>query len=60
MAASRDYVCRPAFGKASMEKYAPHAEIVELNTGHWVQLEATEEYNAILEQWIEKTPTARL
>ncbi|RPD55208.1 alpha/beta-hydrolase [Lentinus tigrinus ALCF2SS1-6] len=60
VAATRDYVCRAVLGRANMQKYAPHAEIFELDTGHWVQLEATEEYNAALEQWIEKTPTARL
>ncbi len=36
-----------------MQKYAPHAEIVELDTGHWVQLEATEGLNGALEKWIE-------
>ncbi|TFK90453.1 alpha/beta-hydrolase [Polyporus arcularius HHB13444] len=53
VAATRDYVCRAAFQKAIMQKYAPHAEIVALDTGHWVQLEATEGLNGALEKWIE-------
>ena len=34
-------------------KHAPHAEIIELNTGHWVQLEATAELNDALERWLQ-------
>ncbi|KAI0708730.1 alpha/beta-hydrolase [Cerioporus squamosus] len=38
VAATYDYVCRAPLHKANMQKYAPHAEIVELSTGHWPQL----------------------
>lgn len=53
VAATRDYVCRAALHKATMQKYAPHAEIVELDSGHWPQFEATDELNKVLEKWIE-------
>ncbi|KAI9059137.1 alpha/beta-hydrolase [Trametes sanguinea] len=56
IATSRDYVCTPRNGRASMAKFAPHAKIVELNVGHWVQLEATDEFNRVLEDWIQSLP----
>ncbi|KAI0373441.1 alpha/beta-hydrolase [Pilatotrama ljubarskyi] len=52
VAAKHDAVAPPAFGRANMEKYAPHAKVVELETGHWVQLEATAQLNEVLEDWI--------
>ncbi|KAI0666634.1 alpha/beta-hydrolase [Trametes maxima] len=52
IATSKDAVCRPAIGKAIMEKYVPHAKIVELDTGHWVYLEATEQFNQELDAWL--------
>ncbi|KAI0360858.1 alpha/beta-hydrolase [Trametes cingulata] len=54
VAAKHDAVAPPAMGKASMGKYAPHAKIVELETGHWVQLEATEQLNKVFEEWIKE------
>ena len=54
VATTHDFVCRPAFGKAAMQKYAPHADIVELTTGHWAHLEATAEVNDALGKWVEK------
>ena len=53
IAATHDYACPASLGKASIKQWAPHAEIVELDCGHWVQLEATDEVNRILERWIE-------
>lgn len=36
-----------------MAQYAPHATIVELNVGHWLQLEETERVNLELEKWLD-------
>ena len=54
IATTRDYVCLAPQGKMTMEKYAPHADIVELTTGHWAHLEATAEVNDALEKWVGK------
>ncbi|KAJ2966877.1 hypothetical protein NUW54_g13678 [Trametes sanguinea] len=56
IATSKDYVCTPRDGRANMAKFAPHAKIVELNVGHWAQLEATEQFNRVLEDWIQSLP----
>lgn len=53
VAATRDAACPPALWKSTLAKYAPHAKVVELETGHWVQLEATDCLNAEWEVWIE-------
>ena len=34
----------------------PHAEIVELDCGHWSMLEETEQFNQTLERWFESLP----
>ncbi len=52
VAATRDQVCRADIGKLTMKQWAPHAEIVEIEAGHWVQLEASEQLNQTLEKWI--------
>ncbi|CDO74917.1 hypothetical protein BN946_scf184927.g1 [Trametes cinnabarina] len=52
IAAKRDVVASPEMGRMTCERYIPHAKIVELDTGHWVQLEATEQVNKELEEWI--------
>ena len=36
-----------------MQKFVPGAEIVELETGHWPQMEATEKFNETLEKWLQ-------
>lgn len=53
IAAARDSVCTAAGGKTVMAQYAPHATIVELNVGHWPQLEETERVNLELEKWLD-------
>ncbi|KAH9940026.1 alpha/beta-hydrolase [Epithele typhae] len=57
-ATNRDYVCRPASFKQGFATYAPHAETIELDVGHWAQLEATKEVNEGLEKWLLKLPRA--
>ena len=37
-----------------MRQFVDGAKIVELDTGHWVQMEATEEVNSALERWLGK------
>ncbi|KAI0704677.1 alpha/beta-hydrolase [Earliella scabrosa] len=54
VATMRDYVCRADFGKAVMRQWAPHTDVIELNTGHWAQYEATAELNDALEKWVNK------
>ncbi|KAI0824041.1 alpha/beta-hydrolase [Trametes gibbosa] len=53
VAASRDATGPPSMGRPNMAKYVPHAKVVELDVGHWVQLEATDRLNAEWEAWIE-------
>ena len=52
VAATQDHVCRADIGKMTMKRFAPHAEIVDVEAGHWVQLERSEEVNQALERWI--------
>lgn len=49
----RDAACAPSMQMPIIEKFLPHAKVVELNTGHWVNFEATEMLNAELEKWVE-------
>ncbi|KAJ2974833.1 hypothetical protein NUW54_g11830 [Trametes sanguinea] len=58
IATSKDYVCTPRDGRTNMAKFAPHAKIVELNVGHWAQMEATEQFNRVLEDWIQSLPSS--
>ena len=54
IAATRDHVSFPALAKKTMEQYLPHAELKELDAGHWPQFEATEELNGMLVEWLER------
>ncbi|EIW62596.1 alpha/beta-hydrolase [Trametes versicolor FP-101664 SS1] len=49
----RDAAGPPALQKQNTEKYLPYGKVVELDVGHWVQFEATEQLNAELGSWIE-------
>lgn len=49
----RDAAAAPVIQRPYIEKYLPHAKVVELDVGHWVQFEATEQLNAELGNWIE-------
>ncbi|KAI0824039.1 alpha/beta-hydrolase [Trametes gibbosa] len=53
VAAARDAAGPPALWKSNFAKYAPQTKVVELDVGHWVQLEATDRLNAEWEAWIE-------
>ena len=53
IATMREAPSAAAMGKAAMQKYAPGSEVVELETGHWPQMEATEKFNAVLEKWLQ-------
>ena len=57
VASKRDYVCRAELGKMSMRQWIPHAEIVELDCGHWIMLEESEQFNQALERWLETLPS---
>ena len=54
IATTRDYVCLAAQGKLTMQKYAPHADVIEVSTGHWAQFEAAAQVNDALEKWVAK------
>ncbi|KAH9894807.1 alpha/beta-hydrolase [Cubamyces lactineus] len=51
--ATRDIGCLASIGKTVMAKHAPHAKIVEIDAGHWLQFEATEQVNRELEVWLD-------
>ena len=53
IAAKRDYVSRPYLFTEFMAKFVQHGETVELDSGHWLQMEATAEVNNTLERWLE-------
>ncbi|KAI0666633.1 alpha/beta-hydrolase [Trametes maxima] len=53
IATTKDTICTPLMGKPIMEKHIPHAKIVDLDAGHWPQLETTNKFNQELEKWIE-------
>ncbi|KAI0768806.1 alpha/beta-hydrolase [Trametes elegans] len=53
VAALHDAVGTLAVGLPNIEKYVPHAKVVRIDAGHWVQLEATERLNEELRIWIE-------
>ncbi|KAG8214073.1 Alpha/Beta hydrolase protein [Butyriboletus roseoflavus] len=54
--ANYDYVCFREFAITEIEKYAKGGlTIVELNAGHWPQLEKPEEYNDALDRWVTNT-----
>lgn len=49
----RDYVCLAALGKASIAKACTGPTTIrEFDTGHWVMLEAKDEVNKELGEWI--------
>ena len=58
IATTRDYVCLAAQGKLTMQKYAPHADVIEVSTGHWAQFEAAAQVNDALEKWVVKLAEA--
>ena len=41
----------------SMRQWIPHAEVVELDCGHWTMLEESEQFNQALERWLETLPS---
>jgi soluble epoxide hydrolase / lipid-phosphate phosphatase len=47
--ANRDIVATAAVMEKGMRTFAEDVRVKELNTGHWLQLEAREEVNKILE-----------
>ncbi|KAI0770425.1 alpha/beta-hydrolase [Fomes fomentarius] len=51
-AGTRDGVCDATLNKGAMKKFAPHVKIVDMDTGHWIMLEATDRLNAELEGWV--------
>ncbi|KAI0644398.1 alpha/beta-hydrolase [Trametes meyenii] len=53
IATAKDAVCTPALGKSLMKAHVPHAKIVDLNAGHWPQLETTERFNQEIDAWIQ-------
>ena len=58
IATTRDYVCLAAQGKLTMQKYAPHADVIEVSTGHWAQFEAATQVNDAIEKWVAKLAEA--
>ena len=52
VACQRDYACAPALSKATIRKHCKNVTIKEFDTGHWVQLEASDVFNASLLEWI--------
>ena len=58
IASKRDYVCHAELGKSTTKQWVPHAEIAELDCGHWSMLEESEQFNQALERWLESLPSA--
>ncbi|KAK7060427.1 hypothetical protein VNI00_001192 [Paramarasmius palmivorus] len=52
IAVHKDCVCTPKRGKDTMAKYGSEVEVVDIETGHWPHLEATDKVNAEMERWL--------
>ncbi|KAI0328390.1 alpha/beta-hydrolase [Cubamyces sp. BRFM 1775] len=52
IAATRDVVCLASVGKLAMARYAPHAKVVEIDVGHWLQFEASDQVNQEVGIWL--------
>ena len=52
IACQRDYACAPALSKATIGEYCKNVTIKDFDTGHWVQLEAPDAFNATLLEWM--------
>ena len=52
-AAHNDYVCTPIHYKPLMEKRAKDLTTVDYHTGHWVQFEASDQFNNEFETWLQ-------
>ena len=50
----RDVLCLPPLVKAAMTKWGTEVEYVELQAGHWAQLECSEEFNKAMHRWLER------
>ncbi|KAI0709898.1 alpha/beta-hydrolase [Earliella scabrosa] len=50
----RDVLCLPPLVKAAMTKWGIEVEYVELQAGHWAQLELSEEFNEAMHRWLER------
>ncbi|KAI0633827.1 Alpha/Beta hydrolase protein [Trametes polyzona] len=53
ISATREAAGATATQKAILDKYVPNNKVVELDVGHWLQLEATDRVNAEWESWFE-------
>lgn len=53
-AALRDYICLESMGKVYTAQYCKGGTTVrDFDTGHWVMLEAKDEVNKELSEWIQ-------
>ena len=46
--------CRADVGKILTSKFCSQATVHEFNTGHWIYMEAADELNNVLENWVVK------
>ena len=51
--AQRDPVSVSAMSRALMTKYGTEVEFVEVDAGHWLQVERADEVNAAMRRWLE-------
>ena len=51
-AAHNDSVCSPVYFQPIMEKYAKDLVTIDCHTGHWLQFEASDQFNSEFETWL--------
>jgi soluble epoxide hydrolase / lipid-phosphate phosphatase len=48
----KDCICLPQIFLPAMEKYCLNLKVKEINTSHWIMLEASDELNEALGEFI--------
>jgi pimeloyl-ACP methyl ester carboxylesterase len=56
IAAEKDYICRPEMvfqtaEQGKKEGFLPDVQVKQVKTGHWVQLEARQEFFSLLDEF---------
>ncbi|EMD40595.1 hypothetical protein CERSUDRAFT_121309 [Gelatoporia subvermispora B] len=54
-ACKQDFVCKPEIQLRDAQKFCPNLDVMEFDTGHWVQLAVPNELNTALEDWIKRS-----
>lgn len=59
LTAKKDVICVPALHEKTTTTNAENCQVKSMDTGHWIQLEAPEETNRMLESFFQEVTTER-